>query len=128
MTAQLEFLYLIRYTYLVDRNLIVENYLNSDRDPTSSIACLKVVNSCLKVPLTFGTFVGHNSIIFWFVSVFASQLMQNRKKEIAKRPQINFILKQVEYRFRSCRLKNPGRFCLSHKGARQVVVNTRKSS
>ena len=63
VTAQLEFLYLIRYTYLVDRNLIVENYLNSDRDPTSSIACLKVVSSCLKVPLTFGTFEGHNSII-----------------------------------------------------------------
>ena len=100
MTARLEFLYLIRYTYLelVDGNQIVENYLNSDRDPTSSIACLKVVSSCLKVPLIFGTFEGHNSIIFWFVSVFASQLMQNRKKEVVK---INFILNQVEYRLRS---------------------------
>ena len=45
------------------RSSIDENYLNSDRDPTSSIACLKVVSSCLKVPLTFGTFEGHNSII-----------------------------------------------------------------
>jgi hypothetical protein len=54
--------------------------------------------------------------------------LQNRKKEIVKRPQINFILNQVEYRLRSCRLPNPGRFCLSHKGARQVVVNSSKSS